>query len=133
MKKQCAISLTAQLERQILIFATTSGKLSAFDAGENCVNYRSVSSERRRNNRWEEKMKKAAQILFWLGILSIPLSWLMWYIGPEIEIGRQIMNDVADPALRAALEEAHAERWGLFVGLWPVTLLVLSYILERKA
>ena len=64
---------------------------------------------------------------------SIPLSWLMWYIGPEIEIGRQIMNDVADPALRAALEEAHAERWGLFVGLWPVTLLVLSYILERKA
>ncbi len=133
MKKQCAISLTAQLERQILIFATTSGKLSAFDAGENCVNYRSVSSERRRNNRWEEKMKKAAQILFWLGILSIPLSWLMWYLGPEIEIGRQIMNDVADPALRAALEEAHAERWGLFVGLWPVTLLVLSYILERKA
>ncbi|MEE8261502.1 MAG: hypothetical protein ACE1Z4_06290 [Gammaproteobacteria bacterium] len=78
-------------------------------------------------------MKKAAQILFWLGILSIPLSWLMWYLGPEIEIGRQIMNDVADPALRAALEEAHAERWGLFVGLWPVTLLVLSYILERKA
>jgi hypothetical protein len=57
----------------------------------------------------------------------------MWYIGPEIEIGRQIMNDIADPALRAALEEAHAERWGLFVGLWPVTLLVLSYILERKA
>jgi hypothetical protein len=29
--------------------------------------------------------------------------------------------------------EAHAERWGIFVGLWPVTLLVLSYILEKKA
>jgi hypothetical protein len=28
--------------------------------------------------------------------------------------------------------EAHAERWGIFVGLWPVTFLVLSYILEKK-
>jgi hypothetical protein len=29
--------------------------------------------------------------------------------------------------------EAHAERWGIFVGIWPVTLLVLSYMLETKA
>ncbi len=46
---------------------------------------------------------------------------------------RQVTADIADPALRAALQEAHGERWGLFVALWPVTLLVLSYILERKA
>ena len=78
-------------------------------------------------------MKPLSQTLFWAGIVSIPLSWLMWHFGPEIEIGRQIMSNIDDPALRAVLMEAHAERWGIFVGLWPVTLLVLSYILEKKA
>lgn len=78
-------------------------------------------------------MKTLSQVLFWLGIVSIPLSWLMWYFGADIEIGRQVMGTVADPALRAVLQEAHAERWGIFVGLWPVTLLVLSYILEKKS
>ena len=77
-------------------------------------------------------MKSLSQVLFWLGIVSIPLSWLVWYFGLEIEIGRQVLSDIADPALRAALKEAHAERWGIFVGLWPVTLLVLSYVLEKK-
>ena len=77
-------------------------------------------------------MKNLSQVLFWLGIASIPLSWLMWYFGAEVEIGRQVIAKVAEPALKAALMEAHAERWGLFVGLWPVTLLVLSDILERK-
>jgi len=57
----------------------------------------------------------------------------MWYFGPEIEIGRQVISNINDPTLRAVLMEAHAERWGIFVGLWPVTLLVLSYILEKKA
>ena len=56
----------------------------------------------------------------------------MWYFGPEIEIGRQVISNIDDPTLRAALMEAHDERWGIFVGLWPVTLLVLSYILEKK-
>ncbi len=80
-------------------------------------------------------MKRASQILFWLGILSIPLAWLVWYMGPEIEIaiGRQLMGDIADPALKVALQEAHAERLGLWVSVWPVTLLVLSYVLERRA
>jgi hypothetical protein len=78
-------------------------------------------------------MKTLSQVLFWLGIVSIPLSWGMWYFGTEIEIGRQVIDNVADPALQAALKEAHAERWGIFVGLWPVTLFVLSYILERKS
>jgi len=77
-------------------------------------------------------MKAAAQVLFWLGILCIPLAWVAWYVGPGLEVGRQIMTDIADPALRAALQEAHAERLGLWVAIWPVTLLVLSYILEKK-
>ena len=77
-------------------------------------------------------MKHLPRVLFWAGIASIPLSWLMWYFGPEIEIGRQVINNIDDPTLRAVLMEAHAERWGIFVGLWPVTLLVLSYILGKK-
>ena len=77
-------------------------------------------------------MKALAQPLFWLGIASIPLSWAMWYFGAEIEVGRQVIAKVADPALQAALREAHAERWGIFVGLWPVTLFVLSAVLEKK-
>ena len=59
-------------------------------------------------------MKLLSQILFWAGIVSIPLSWLMWYFGPEIEIGRQVVSNIDDPALRAVLMEAHAERWGIF-------------------
>jgi len=77
-------------------------------------------------------MKTTAQALFWLGILCIPLAWVTWYIGPGLEIGRQVMEDIADPALRAALQEAHAERLGIWVAVWPVTLLLLSYILEKK-
>ena len=77
-------------------------------------------------------MKKLPQILFWLGIASIPLSWLVWYFGPEIELVRPVMSGIADPALKAVLQEAHAERWGIFVGLWPVTLLVLSSVVEKR-
>jgi hypothetical protein len=80
----------------------------------------------------EDDMKTLCQALFWLGIVSIPLAWLMWYFGANFEMGRQVMGNIADPALQAALKEAHAERWGIFVGLWPVTLLVLYSILEKK-
>ncbi len=78
-------------------------------------------------------MKIASQVLFWLGIVCIPLAWLIWYMGPQLELVRYVMADIADPAMKAALQEAHAERLGLWVGVWPVTLLVLSSILERKA
>ena len=78
-------------------------------------------------------MKTLSQVLFWVGIISIPLSWLMWYFGVGFEMGRQVVGNITDPALQAALGEAHAERWGIFVGLWPVTLLVLSNILEKKS
>jgi hypothetical protein len=76
-------------------------------------------------------MKILSQVLFWVGIVSIPLSWLLWYLEPEI--GKQVMSNIEDPALKAVLQGAHAERWGIFVGLWPVTLLVLSYILGQRA
>ena len=78
-------------------------------------------------------MKNASQVLFWLGIACIPFAWLIWYMGPELELARHVMADIADPAMRAAIQEAHAERLGIWVAVWPVTLLVLSSILERKA
>ena len=71
-------------------------------------------------------METLTQILFWVGLASIPVSWLVWFFGAQLELGRHVLGNVADPALRAALQEAHAERWGIFVGLWPATLLVLS-------
>ncbi len=71
-------------------------------------------------------MKSLPKILFWLGILSIPLSWTVWYLGPDMEMLRPVLERISDPAMKAVLQEAHAERWGLFVGLWPVTLLVAS-------
>jgi len=77
-------------------------------------------------------MKALPQILFWLGLLCIPLAWVLWYFGPGFE-PRPVLEGIADPALKAALQEAHAERLGTWVGVWPVTLLVLSYILEKKA
>ncbi len=77
-------------------------------------------------------MKTLSNMLFLLGIVSIPLSWVVWYFGPEIELLRPVLKDIADPALKAVLQEAHAERWGIFIGLWPVTLLVLGAVLEEK-
>src|SRR6516165_719535 len=80
----------------------------------------------------EEKMKQLPQVLFWLGVISIPFAWLVWYVGPQMEMVRPVLASISDPALRAALQEAHAERLGLWVAVWPVTLLVLSQILEWK-
>jgi hypothetical protein len=71
-------------------------------------------------------MKLLPKILFWLGLFSIPLSWMVWYLGPDMEMLRPVLERISDPAMKAVLQEAHAERWGLFVGLWPVTLLVAS-------
>ncbi len=77
-------------------------------------------------------MKTLPQVLFWLGIISVPLAWLLWYFGPGIEPVRPVLSGIDDLALRAVLQEAHAERLVIWVGIWPVTLLVLSYILEKK-
>ena len=77
-------------------------------------------------------MKMLPQVLFWLGLVSVPFAWLVWYFGLEIEIIRPVFARINDPALRAALQEAHAERLGIWVAVWPVTFLVLSQILEKK-
>lgn len=77
-------------------------------------------------------MKNASQIFYWLGIACIPLAWLVWYLGPELEVARHVLTDIADPALQAALQEAHAERLGLWVAVWPVTLLVLSLVVKNR-
>ena len=77
-------------------------------------------------------MQTLSQVLFWVGVISIPLSWLVWFFGPRLEIGRNVLSKITEPALKAVLQEAHAERLGIFVGLWPVTLIVLSFILEKR-
>ncbi len=77
-------------------------------------------------------MKQLPQVLFWLGILAIPLAWMAWYFGPQIELLRPVLSGIEDPALRTVLQEAHGERWGLFVAVWPVTLLVLSRLVEKR-
>lgn len=77
-------------------------------------------------------MKMLPQVLFWLGIVSVPFAWLIWFLGPELELLRPVLAGIEGPALKAALQEAHAERLGLWVAVWPVTFLVLGHILEKK-
>lgn len=56
-------------------------------------------------------------LFFQAGVFSILLSiFIWWYLGSE------------DPA-----EQAHAERFGIFVGLWAPTLLILSNRFDRFA
>ncbi len=78
-------------------------------------------------------MNMLPRVLFWLGIISIPLAWIIWYVGIDVELLRPVLGGIEDPALKAVLQEAHAERLGIWVGIWPVTLLVLSNILEKNA
>ena len=61
------------------------------------------------NERKEKRMKHLPRVVFWAGIVSIPLSWLIWYFEPKIEIRRQVINNINDPTLRSVLMEAQAE------------------------
>lgn len=73
---------------------------------------------------WERLASMNAQmcrvlstVFFQAGVFSILLSiFIWWYLGSE------------DPA-----EQAHAERFGIFVGLWSPTLLILSNRFDRFA
>jgi len=38
----------------------------------------------------------------------------------------------ASSKVSTLLQEAHAERLGIWVAIWPVTLLVLSFLVEKK-
>ena len=31
-------------------------------------------------------MKMLPQFLFWLGLISVPFAWLVWYVGPQMEM-----------------------------------------------
>ena len=33
-------------------------------------------------------MKMLPQVLFWLGLISVPFAWLVWYFGPQIGNGK---------------------------------------------
>jgi hypothetical protein len=44
---------------------------------------------------------------------------------------RAVLSGVDDPALEQSFK-AHAERLGIWVAIWPVTLLVLSFIVARE-
>ena len=71
-----------------------------------------------------------SKVCFFGGLISIPLSILIWFMAPNLS-GPQF-TAITDVALREALAAAHSERWGIFVGLWPATLLILSEILGRN-
>jgi hypothetical protein len=56
-------------------------------------------------------------ICFQGGVLSILLSiWIWWFLNGD-----------------SPEEQAHAERFGIFVGLWVPTLLILSNRFDRYA
>ena len=71
-----------------------------------------------------------SKFCFLFGLVSIPLSIALWFLAPNLSGAS--LDQIQDAALRAALASAHAERWGIFVGLWPATLLILSQILAEK-
>ncbi len=56
-------------------------------------------------------------VCFQAGILSIVLSIFIWWL-----------LNAEDPE-----QKAHAERFGIFVGLWAPTLLILSNRFDRFA
>ena len=47
----------------------------------------------------EEKMKMLPQVLFWLGLISVPFAWLVWYFGPQMEMVRPVLASISDPAV----------------------------------
>jgi len=53
-------------------------------------------------------------------------------LADQTERIRPVLSSISDPALRAVLQEAHAERLGIWVAVWPVSFLVMSQILEKK-
>jgi len=74
------------------------------------------------------KNENATSGLVWVRAHFCPVcmaSVVLWAIRP-------VLANISDPALRAALQEAHAERLGIWVAVWPVSFLVLSHILENK-
>jgi hypothetical protein len=41
-------------------------------------------------------MKILPQVLFWLGLISVPFAWLVWYLGPQMEMVRPVLASISD-------------------------------------
>jgi len=76
-------------------------------------------------------MQMLKEACLWVGLLSVPLSWVVWFFGPRLEVDGMSQQDHR-PALKAALEEAHAERWGIFVGPLAGNASLAQLILESR-
>jgi len=61
----------------------------------------------------ENVMQMLKEACLWVGLLSSAVMGGVVF-GPRLEVGRHVLSKITDPALKAALEEAHAERWGIF-------------------
>lgn len=75
-------------------------------------------------------MKTLSSCLFWLGILSIPISLSFWFMDPILDYAK--LTAISDDTLRDAFNLASSQRLAIFVGLWPPTLFILSYIIDQK-
>ncbi len=73
---------------------------------------------------------KMSNVAFYAGLVSIPLSIFAWFVSPNVDATQY--SQIADVGMREVLIQAHSERWGLFVGLWAPTLLVLSMCLRAR-
>lgn len=69
-------------------------------------------------------MNVVSKLCLLAGILAIPLAIGVWMYPPDMTSAE--FANVTDISLRIVLERAHAERWGLFVGIWAPTLISLS-------
>ena len=75
-------------------------------------------------------MNKLSDFCFYFGLVAILLSIGFWFLAPTL--GSAPYDNITDEALRLSFKAANSERWGIFVGLWPATLLILSRILKSK-
>jgi hypothetical protein len=65
-------------------------------------------------------LKIMGSLCFVCGFLSIVGSIAVWYLG---SIGNNLFWTIGD--------QAHAERFGIFVGLWAPTFFILSERFEK--
>lgn len=76
------------------------------------------------------KMKTLSSFLFWVGILSIPISLAFWFMEPIFDYEK--IAAISDNSLREAFYLASSQRLSIFIGLWAPTLFVLSYIIDQR-
>ena len=74
-------------------------------------------------------MEGLSRLCFFAGLISIPVSIGFWFMNPSF--GAETFAMVSDEGLRRVFQQAHAERWGIFVGLWAPTLLILSGVFKK--